>query len=264
MRRNTLNKVLLIVLIGGLVSCRAKKPVSVTVVPPAVENELSKRKSENLQLLKSKDITFKTLSVKAKANLDINGNRNNASMNIRMEKDRQIWVSITAIAGIEVARALITPDSIKVRNNIQGVYLKKLFNYIHRYTSRQVNFQWLQSILTGNTIAEFLTEDAQILDEQGAWSLKGEKETLAFKVIFDALLKTKETDINDVRTGQALKIVYNGTYLDLGGVRIPNGLKINSMAGTRKVNIDLDYTTAERNLSLEFPFSVPAKFEVLK
>lgn len=263
MRRNILNSILAVLLIVAIAGCKARKPaVTVTVSPPPV-NELSKKKSENIKLLKSKDISFKTLSIKAKANLDINGNKNNAAMNIRMENDKQIWVSVTAFAGIEVARALITPDSIKVRNNIQGVYLKKPFSYIHRYTSKQVNFQWLQSILTGNTITEFLTEQADIAEVNGIWKLQGEKETLAYKVLFDAMMKVNETNINDPKSGQALKIVYSGAYLNTGGAMIANGLTINSMAGTRRVNIELEYTAIERNLVLEFPFSVPAKYELV-
>lgn len=263
MRRNILNSILLVLLIVAVAGCKARKPATTVTVSPPPVNELSKKKSENIKLLKSKDVSFKTLSIKAKANLDINGNKNNAAMNIRMENNKQIWVSITAFAGIEVARALITADSIKVRNNIQGVYLKKPFSYIHRYTSKQVNFQWLQSILTGNTNAEFLTEQADIAEENGVWKLQGEKETLAYKVLFDAMMKIKETNINDAKSGQALKIVYSGTYLNLGETKIPNGLTINSMAGTRRVNIELEYTAIERNLVLEFPFSIPAKYELI-
>lgn len=263
MRKNILNSFYLVVLIAGMAGCKAKKPISVTVMPPPELTEFSKKKSENLRLLKSKDLTFKTLSIKAKANLDINGNKNSASMNIRMENDQQIWVSITAIAGIEVARALITPDSIKVRNNLQGVYLKKPFSYVYRYTSNQVTFKWLQSILTGNTIDDFMKERSEITDENGVWKLGGEIETLVYKLLFDTMGKTTETNINDAKTGQALKIAYSGAYLNLGGTKIPNGLTINSMAGTRKVVIDLQYISIERDLPLTYPFTVPAKYELL-
>lgn len=263
MRKNILNSFYLLVLVAGLAACKAKKPVSVTVVPPAESTELSKKKSENLRLLKSKDLTFKTLSIKAKANLDINGNKNSASMNIRMENDQQIWVSVTAIAGIEVARALITPDSIKVRNNLQGVYLKKPFSYVYRYTSKQVNFQWIQSILTGNTIADFMTERADITEEGGNWKLTGERETLVYQLLFDTMMKTSGANLNDVRSGQALKITYSGAYLNLGGTKVPNGLTINSAAGTKRANIELQYISIERDLPLTYPFTVPAKYELL-
>ena len=79
-----------------------------------------------------------------------------------MERGRRIWVSITALAGIEIARALITPDSIKVRNNFQNVYLKQPFSYIHKFTSKKVSFDWLESILSGNTITDFLNDQAEI------------------------------------------------------------------------------------------------------
>ena len=264
MKKNILNSFCLLVLIAGLASCKAKKPVSVTVTPPPELTELSKKKSENLKLLKSKDLIFKTLSIKAKANLDINGNKNSASMNIRMENDRQIWVSITAIAGIEVARALITPDSIKVRNNLQGVYLNKPFSYVYRYTSRQVTFQWIQSILTGNTISDFMTEQVDIAENGGNWKLTGERETLAYQLLFDTMMKTSNINLNDVQSGQALKTSYSGAYLNLGGTMVPNGLTINSAAGMKRVNIELQYLSIERDLPLTYPFSVPAKYELIK
>ncbi len=142
------------------IACRAKKAI---VSPPkSADSTMVTRveKSENIKMLRANDLSFNTLSLKAKASLNINGNSNNVTMNIRMQKDEKIWVSITAIAGIEVARALITPDSIKVRNNFQSVYLKKPFSYVHRYTNKQVDFSLLQAIFSGNTIAAFMKEDA--------------------------------------------------------------------------------------------------------
>ncbi|RYG21494.1 MAG: DUF4292 domain-containing protein, partial [Chitinophagaceae bacterium] len=60
----------------------------------------------------------------------VNGNENNVTMLIRIEKDKKIWVSVTAIAGIEVARAVITPDSLLLRDNLNKTYARKPFSYI--------------------------------------------------------------------------------------------------------------------------------------
>lgn len=262
MNGNIRNNLYLAVLFSvALFACKTRKKVVVT--PPPVVNELSNKKAENIKLLKSKDLIFNTLSVKAKAKIDIAGNKNTATMNIRMEKGRRIWVSITALAGIEVARALITPDSVKVRNNFQSVYLKKPFSYLHRYANKQISFDWLESILSGNTIADFVNEKADIKDADGLWVLEGEKDKLAYKVFFDALMKVSQNTINDVNAGQALKVLYTGAYQDLGGALFPNGVTISSMAGVRNVNIELEYSSVERNVPLEFPFSVPGKYEVI-
>ena len=117
MKGNIWNSLLLAGLLSTtLLACKTRK-LTGTVKPPATVTELSSKKAENINLLKSKDFTFNTLAIKTKAKIDIDGSKNNATMNIRMEKGKRIWVSITALAGIEIARALITPDSVKVRNN---------------------------------------------------------------------------------------------------------------------------------------------------
>lgn len=242
-------------------SCKTRK--AAVLKPKPITEELSNKKAENIQLLRSKDLSFNTLSVKAKARLDISGSKNNVSMNIRMEKGKQIWVSITALAGIEVARALITPDSVKVRNNIQGVYLKQPFSYLHKYADKQITFDWLESILSGNTIADFLNGESTIEEENGIWMLQGEREKLAYKMMFDGLLKITETNINDTHTGKALKVQYSSGYQDMAGVLLPRGLTINSMVGTRTVSIELEYSGIERNVPLDFPFTVPRKYEVI-
>lgn len=247
---------------ASLLACKTRKVV-VTTGPAPVANELSNKKAENIRLLKSKDLVFNTLAVKAKAKIDFGGNKNNVTMNIRMEKGKRIWVSITALAGIEVARALITPDSIKVRNNFQSVYLKKPFSYLYRYSNKQVKFDWLESILSGNTIADFVNENANIEDSAGLWVLKGQRETIAYQVFFDALMKVSQHTINDTNSGQALKIAYQPNYQNIGGMLFPSGVTISSMAGTKNVNLELEYLGAERNLPLEFPFSVPGKYEVI-
>ena len=259
MRRNIFNSLLFLALVSVIMACKTKKAI---VKPPSVvETKEDTRKSETIKLLKDKDISFSTLSLKAKAGLDISGNTNNVNMNIRMEKDKKIWVSITAL-GIEVARALITPDSIKVRNNLQGVYLKKPFNYVHTYTNKQVDFALLQAIFSGNTVGDFFRDETLIAQENGVWTLSGVNEGLAYRVIFNTLLKVNEHNLNDIASGRALRVLY-GEYQNINGYLFPTNLKINSMAGDKRININLDFSKIERNVELEFPFNVPNKYEVI-
>jgi hypothetical protein len=262
MRRNTLNSFLLIAVIAVTMACRAKK--AVVSLPKQVDSMVlaNTMKSENIKMLRAKDLSFNTLSLKAKANLNINGNSNNVTMNFRIQKDEKIWVSITAIAGIEVARALITPDSIKVRNNFQSVYLKKPFSYVYRYTNNQVDFSLLQAIFSGNTIAAFMKEDVVLEQENGVWVLNGQQQDLAYRVLFNTLLKVGEDNLNDVKTGRALKVEY-GEYQKVNNAFFPSSMKINSIAGKQKISIDLDFSKIESNVPLEFPFSVPVKYEVI-
>jgi len=256
-------KWILMLAIVGLSACKAKKVmVTPTVTPAAVPTANANKKADNLKLLKAKDVSFNTLAIKAKANLDFAGNKNGVTMNIRMERDKQIWVSITAVIGIEVARAVITPDSIKVRNNLQNTYLKKPFSYAYRYTSKNVDFKLLQAIFAGNTIPSFTTEMAEVNQQNGTWTISGEEGTLAFKMLFNELLKPGEHNLNDLRSGQALKVSYGG-YQQVNDGLFPANLTINSMAGTKRVNLQMDYTKVDRNIPLDFPFSVPKNYELV-
>lgn len=261
MKRNTLNSLLLLILISGLMACKTKK-VLVKAPPVAEVSPVNNKKLENLKLLKAKDLPFTTLSLKGKVNLDMNGNENNVNVNIRIKKDQKIWVSITAFAGIEVARALITPDSVQVRNNLQSLAVRKPFSYLNTFTSKQVTFKMLQSLVSGNTIDDFMTPEARLDLADGKFALSGDQGTLAYQVLFNTLLKPAELNLNDVKAGQALKVVY-GDYQEVTGARYPSMLKINSVSGKKKTNLTFDFSKIERNLQLDFPFTVPNRFEII-
>lgn len=281
MKKDILNKCLLILLLAiGILACKPKKAIVVT--PPAVKPDtVSMKKLETLRLLRSKNIVFNTLSMKGKAQIHINGNGNSAAVNVRILKDKKIWVSVTAFAGIEVARALITPDSLLMMNRLENIYLSKPFSYIHSYTNKQVNFKMLQDIFTGNAITAFLDEGADLSIDNGVWLLKGERKNLAYQILFNTLLKASEVNLNDVQAGQALKAMY-GDYQQVGEYLFPSAIRINSQSGQkkeessfpsniqigapwgiRKADIDLSFSKIESNVELDFPFTVPKRFKVI-
>ncbi|MGF1923781.1 MAG: DUF4292 domain-containing protein [Bacteroidia bacterium] len=263
MRKNILNKLLLLLVVTLTFACKAKK---IIVAPPAIPEKaivVPDKKPENLSMLKGKDLTFNTLSLKGKASLNVGGDENNVTMLIRMEKDKRIWVSVTAIAGIEVARALITPDSLLLRNNLQKTYVRKPFSYIYGYTNKQVNFKLLQSVFAGNTMADFMKVSSDLKQEGGVWVLSGSANNLAYRSLFNTLLKINETSLNDAKAAQAFKVTY-GSYTPLNSALFPSSLKINSMSGSKKIDVDLNYTKIDINVPVDFPFSVPKSYELIK
>ncbi|RZJ81831.1 MAG: DUF4292 domain-containing protein [Flavobacterium sp.] len=261
MKRNILNSLILASLTIIAVSCKPKK---VIVATPTVSTEKvevgADKKKENLALLKGKDLAFNTLSLKGKTSLDVDGDVNNVTMNIRIEKDKKIWVSVTGLAGIEGVRAVITPDSLLMRNNLQKTFVQKPFSYIYGFTNKQVNFGLLQAILSGNTIDEFMTEKSNLDQEGGVWALSGSASDLVYKVLFNTLLKPAEVNLNDPKSGHALKVVY-GDYTQINNALFPSTLKLNSMAGSKKINIAIEFNKIDTNVPLTFPFSIPKNFE---
>ena len=263
MRRTVRNTLILLALLPLANACKSKKAI---VAPPAAaktETVVVNKNAENIKLLSSKNIVFNTLSLKGKAELDMGGNSNSVTVNVRIQRDQKIWMSITALLGIEVARAVITPDSIMVLNRLQSTYIRKPFSYVYRYTSKQVTFQMLQDILTGNTISTLLTPEAKLeLNNQGVWRLSGNQAQLGYDVLFNTFQKSSEVNLNDVRAAQALKVVY-GSYQKVNEYLFPTTLKINSMSGTRRVNLDFDFSKVESNVPVDMSFTVPKRFELI-
>ena len=263
MKRNILNSLFILGSIVFLSACKPKKEI--VVAPPTLpETKMDNSKAETLSLLNNKQLKFNTISLKAKATLDIAGDANDVTMNFRIKDKETIWVSITALGGAyEPARALITPDSIKVMNRAKSEYLNKPFSYLYNFTNKQVNFNTLQAILTGNAIGEFLTDKSSLKQENGVWTVSGSKQDLDYRLLFNALFKVAETNLNDAKSGQALKVTYTD-YQKLNESLFPSALQINTLSGTKKVNINLQFVKIDGNVPLEFPFKVPKGYKLVK
>lgn len=263
MKRSILNSTLILAIIVLATACKPKKEI-VKVPTKPTEIPADNTKAQALSALTEKQLKFNTLSLKAKATLNISGDANEVTMNFKMKDKETIWVSITALGGLaEVARALITPDSIKIMNRLKSEYVKKPFSYIYTFTNKQVNFNTLQSILTGNAMGEFLTLESNVKQENGVWVVSGKKQELDYRLLFNTLLKVSETNLNDSKNGQALKVNYTD-YQKLNESLFPSALQINTLSGARKINIDLQYVKIDGNVPVDFPFSVPKRFTVIK
>ena len=262
MRRNILNSILIGTCALAIVGCRPKKEI---VKAPPVEDAVpvNDKKSENLATLLGKELQYNTLSLKGKADLDIDGNANNVTLNVRIKKDEKIWFSVTALGGaLEAARGVITPDSLLLMNRLQKTVLRKPLSYIHGYTNKQVRFGWLQSILTGNTIKEFMTEQSDLNQENGVWVLNGTEQSLAYRTLFNTLLKSTELTLNDAAAAQGLKVVYD-KYTPVNNGLFPSVVKITSAVGNKKISVAVDFVKIDANVAVEFPFSVPKNYEVI-
>ncbi len=210
--------------------------------------------------IRSKQVSFNTFSGKAKAKLVVNGNDNDVTLNIRINRDQKIWISITAIAGIEVARAQITPDSLLVVNRLQSVYLKKPFSYIYGYASKQVNFKTVQSLLVGNAIGELVNENATYTPEGNNTAVTGNLQGLLYKLLLGADLKVTQTNLSNNAGRQSLQVA-NNVFIQATNRVIPSQIDILSTAGNNKIQANLRYTKADFDLPLEYPFSIPKSYE---
>jgi hypothetical protein len=241
------------------VGCKTRKMVSapVTTTPPVV---VDNSKANTIAAIKSRQLNFNTFSGKADAELNIDNDNRGVAMNIRIDKGKRIWVSITALFSIEVARALITPDSIKIMNKLQGVYLKKPFSYIHSYAGKQVNYTTLESLLTGNAVPEFLSLNADLQKTDNNIALSGKLEQLLYKMVFNPDMKVSQLNLSNNEQQQSLQVI-NSNFVLVEGRTLPSQINIASTLKEKKISVKLEYSKVELDRVLEYPFNIPETYK---
>jgi hypothetical protein len=271
MKENTLNRVsysvglifryiklLLICCLLILVSCKARKHMVTNRASGNIANPTDTKRVE-LDAIRAGQTNFNTFSGKARTTLYFSGNSNDVTLNIRIKRDQKIWVSITAIASIEVARALITPDSIMIINKLQSVYIKQPFSYIYKFAGKEINYKTLESLLTGNAIPELVNENADLQTKRDTITLTGNLQDLMYKLIIGPGMKVTQTNLSNQTTGQALQVT-NNTFLQIASRVIPSQIDIASVVKDKKILVNLHYIKLEFDQPLEYPFNIPARY----
>lgn len=262
MKKNFITSLALILLILTTYSCKSKKEL-VKSKPTTETGPMESTSKTEASIFRKKALSeqfdFKTLSIKAKADLNINNNKNNVSMTLRLRKDEAIWVSVTALAGLEVARALITPDSIKVLNRLQEIYMAKPFSYIYRFTNRKIDFKAVQAILLGNPFPGTINDSTAIQVSGSDTHMNGKMESLVYTLIFNSMNKLTFNHVKDSIHGQTMEVTY-GNFEAVSGTRLASEVHLKTAAGRQAVAIGLKYTSVTINEPVEFPFSIPKRF----
>ncbi|MFN4147268.1 MAG: DUF4292 domain-containing protein [Runella sp.] len=73
----------------------------------------------------------------------------NANVNIRMKKDSILWFSVV-VGPIEVARGIMTQDSVQIVDRYNKAYYQFDYAALSRQFNFNLNFSMIQSILVGN------------------------------------------------------------------------------------------------------------------
>lgn len=203
-----------------------------------------------------------TTSFKAKAKIAVTSPKFNQQViaKIRLQKDSVLWMSITPVGlSIEVARVLITPDSIKVLNRLKKEYMAEGVEQLATLTNYPFNFVSLQKVLLGEMLTTSTTGTTIEIDKQ-AYQLI---DTLAMGKIttnIDASNFTIQSiQLNDTLKNRAVTIkmedyqpIENHTFAHK---RMVKDLTNNNQGAT------ITFSKVKANETLSFPFTISSKYQ---
>ena len=216
---------------------------------------------ETVNRMQAATVGYTTFS--AKINVDYqgtDGKKYDVNANLRMYKDSAIWISITAILGIEGLRAYITKDSVKILNKQDKVYSARSVAYLQEMTALPLDLQSLQDILVGNpvfvdsNIISYSKSGSNIsLLSVGYWF----KNLLTLNEV--AKIENSKLDDTDKNRSRTCNLSYSD-YENKKGVIFSKKRRI-TIAEKSNLDIKLDFKSYDFNETLSFPFSVPKNYK---
>lgn len=256
------NKLLIIgVNLAILTSCGARKQTAKLPIGSDPNGTIVSNRNADFLI---NNLDFHTFSGRAKAKLEMGKDNQDVTMHVRIQRNKAIWMSVTGtFLNVEGVRMLITPDSVKIINKLQGEYIAKPFNYIHRYTGDGVTFGVLQDILLANVSSDLLRTDkltvAQASDDV---QIVGAKDELSFQYSLNGKYRPKVFRLTPIGSSNSLEAFYS-SFNDVTGYNFPQNQNVKLSASSLSVTAVLNYNKIEFNQELEMPFAVPARYKVL-
>ena len=95
------------------------------------------------------------------ANFAVDSVKKNFKGSLKIQKDSIIWISITApVGGLEVARVMISKDSVKMIDRMKKTYFFDDFDFFREKLNVDLSFEALQNILT-NSVFKAVNEEKE-------------------------------------------------------------------------------------------------------
>lgn len=225
-------------------------------------NQTSETPKTDLSSIIDHQSQFSTFTTKASTALNLNGKQNDVTLNIRIKKGEKIWISITAIAGIEVARAIFTQDSIKILDRLNEQFINKSFDFIRGFTHEKIDYQTLEALLVGNCPPFSLMDFNKLIVANDSISIIGNQQNLSYNLQFNQQFKTIDFSLSD-NFGQNRLLVNTSVFEEISKQLFPANLKIEAFSNNKELKVVMFYHKTEIDIPLEFPFNVPKRFSVI-
>jgi hypothetical protein len=286
---------LLAVLMLGLSACKTKRVLEKSPLVNLSDKAL-------LELVNANTFEFSSLNGKMSVTADTKQQSGAFKINLRMRADSAIWMSITPALGIEAARALIEPDSLKYIDKIKNTYYVGAFDILDSLINYYAEFELVQNLLTGNPI-QINPEEKYTSEVDGLYyvlttkvkrkvrkSIEDVRDTagvVSFEVLKERKFeKAKEkfddedlilkkyyvrpgdfkvvnTQIDDVMYKRSLRVEYK-TFIELEGQLIPTEIKITASSPGQNAKFELSYLRIRLNELQTYPFKIPSKYSPIR
>ena len=227
--------------------------------------------------IKENELNYSWISAKADVETTIDGEDHNLDIRVKGRKDSALWISITAVGLIDVAKILITRDSVKMVVYVKKQYFKGDFNYINQLLNADLDFDLIQAALFGNS-ADFDDDDNKlkpVIDREnchyllsterkrklrriasGQDSLKRSLQTMTLNPETFKILKN---EFEDATTNRSFHASY-ANFVTKDSAFAQRNVNIEIKA-QKKVSVKINYVRIDLNQPQKLTLNIPKNYE---
>ena len=220
---------------------------------------------------------FEFENIETKFNVNVKGDNSiGLKGQIRMQNDSVIWISLSLKLGIEVARVMITEDSVKFINRSNKTYFSESVESFRDSGVREFGssgvlefgnlgiLEFLQDLFVGNDIN--FKEKYKVTIEDNNYKLTSDKNTFlvtpkTFKV------KSQKSKVKSqwltVNSQQSTVVINYDNFQEVNGKLLPTKIILDA-GDIFNLNLEIDYTEIKVGEKLEFPFNISKKYSKIK
>jgi hypothetical protein len=226
--------------------------------------------------LKDNELKYNSFKSSFSAEYEKNQKKTSFSGTIRINKDSLIWCLISPVLNIEAARVVISPDSIKILNKIDGTYMIQDFDYINEMINRGLDFDMLQSLIIGNDFSVYDNSSFKASIDKHEYRLSTQnrrrlrklsqvadtlKDVIPFEQIYlnPTNFKISTVIIKEIDNNRTFQAYYKN-YIALNNQLVPQSVEFYVNDGENRIHIVIKYSKIQINTDQNYPFTIPSKY----
>lgn len=207
-----------------------------------------------------KRIQFNTFSAKAKMHYEGGEKSLDFVANIRIKKDSIIWVSVTVAGIVQVARAIITPDSFKAVLYTEKEVYQGPISKANQILPEGLDFYSLQNVLLGNPVLNNATASSAAEESQN-WIIRMLQNNYIEQLQFDkgdSTLRMSQL----ITQGSVNKSLMHtmSNFSMLNNIKIALDRKLNILNDSTAIMVEMNYSNMALDNELSYPFSIPKNY----
>lgn len=232
-----------------------------------------------LEQMRQNQSTFNWFSGKAKVDFIEGRKKTPFTAQIRIQRDSTIWISLSSGIGIEGARLLLTPDSVKYINRLNKTYFAGNYAFISSIINTEIDYFMIQALLSAKDFSWYdyqglkakLDNRLYQLESTNKHKLKKQSKLTNFENVmyYQSLWINPETfkieriKISEIgKENKRILAAYN-QYRTINEQLIPYSLDID-FDGNRGMSIEMVYYKISLGEEVGFPFSIPQKYTLIQ